>query len=562
MSAKRKGHDLDMPPPTRARVEGGGVAAEGEAGLEGPMMVKKLLAGLKHKITVNIEKRDLHADEALRFVDSEVDLDEELQEFRVLATMPGDFDTAVRLGTSATLMQLLIHDNLDIVGSVVKVLQELTDPALVEEEPDCIVLARDLVKQGVIPNILRVLQRLEDTAAISPDDSDDQEDSGLACLGIIENLIDVLPEEAFADDLHDATTRTAVAYIFRTLLNQKQRYNAMKGYCAEIVSTILQQYSKVAAGMTLFKVDREGLLKGDASDLVDGVRALVQCLAVYRKAREECTDDEIEYIENIFDCLCACLMHPAGQKAFDAAHGIALLLMLAVPKKKKKKQQSGNDKAADKAELQRKQLQRTLKHGCLKTLSHALQHNPLSCFTLLENDGLGVLCGYLMMTIKKKQGEQTSLEGYAVSVLHELLRYLDGNNLGRVVVKFSELDYQKSDRIVELLMGHRARLRKLEAEAAKRRATWNDAYQLTEQEEQQEKLAAEVTVTQLYTIIARLCAYSKRVHDHILAQLRLQKIDPDEILAALEELVDESDDDRTTSYLQNLLTQFKSRIGK
>jgi beta-catenin-like protein 1 len=94
--------------------------------------VKKILLSLEKKITKNALLRAKHAGEPARFMESEIELDEELKRVRLLAAAPEHYpfllgDSAGGTGVLKSLLGLLSHENVDISIDVLQLLEELTD---------------------------------------------------------------------------------------------------------------------------------------------------------------------------------------------------------------------------------------------------------------------------------------------------------------------------------------------------------------------------------------------------------------------------------------------------
>ena len=100
------------------------------------VQLKKLCVALERKTTRNQQQRIKYASDPTKFVDSEVELHEEIQAFHVAATAPKYYPVLVQLGTAGTLMSLLMHENADICLAIVALLQELTDGDSVEDDED------------------------------------------------------------------------------------------------------------------------------------------------------------------------------------------------------------------------------------------------------------------------------------------------------------------------------------------------------------------------------------------------------------------------------------------
>jgi hypothetical protein len=83
-------------------------------------------------------------------MESEVDLNDILQEMHVIATVPDLYHILVELNAVQSLLQLLSHDNTDISIAVVDLLQELTDvDALTESDDAADILIDALVRSSL-----------------------------------------------------------------------------------------------------------------------------------------------------------------------------------------------------------------------------------------------------------------------------------------------------------------------------------------------------------------------------------------------------------------------------
>lgn len=76
---------------------------------------------------VNMEMRMKHADAPDKFMESEVDLDEEVQRLVAVAGSPELYPELIRLGAVPLLLALLQHENADIAADAIQLFKELTD---------------------------------------------------------------------------------------------------------------------------------------------------------------------------------------------------------------------------------------------------------------------------------------------------------------------------------------------------------------------------------------------------------------------------------------------------
>ena len=68
-----------------------------------------------------------HADAPERFLDSEVDLDEAIQQLMGMAGLPDLYTEIAGQHVVPTILALLQHDNSDIAADAIQLLKELTD---------------------------------------------------------------------------------------------------------------------------------------------------------------------------------------------------------------------------------------------------------------------------------------------------------------------------------------------------------------------------------------------------------------------------------------------------
>lgn len=76
--------------------------------------IKRIILNFEKRCLKNREMRIKFPDAAEKFMESEVELHEILQEMRVLATAPDYYSLLVKLNVIPSLLELLAHDNTDI----------------------------------------------------------------------------------------------------------------------------------------------------------------------------------------------------------------------------------------------------------------------------------------------------------------------------------------------------------------------------------------------------------------------------------------------------------------
>ena len=84
-------------------------------------------------------------DQPDKFMESEIELNDEIQSLHIISTVPEHYHILVDTNVVSTLCSLLTHDNSDIAIAVVDLLQELTDT--LSDEDDTILIDALLKEQ-------------------------------------------------------------------------------------------------------------------------------------------------------------------------------------------------------------------------------------------------------------------------------------------------------------------------------------------------------------------------------------------------------------------------------
>jgi beta-catenin-like protein 1 len=139
----------------------------------GIVQLRKLLASFERKFAKNQEMRVKFADDPAkwgllhtctlihwhtfthalishllcdRFMDSELDLHQEIKQMNIVATAPSLYSIVIKGGHVATLVSLLAHENTDVVVAVIDLLQDMTDVDTLEDNTESAV---DLIEELV-----------------------------------------------------------------------------------------------------------------------------------------------------------------------------------------------------------------------------------------------------------------------------------------------------------------------------------------------------------------------------------------------------------------------------
>ncbi|KAK9819671.1 hypothetical protein WJX72_000948 [[Myrmecia] bisecta] len=397
--------------------------AEKQAGDDGAQQLQLLDAkGLKRLVLVferkykeNMEMRMKHSDAPEKFMDSEVDLDESVRSLQAIAGSPELYPELIRMNTVPSLLQLLSHENTDIAAGVIDLFRELTDSDVVEDSEE---EARALVDHLIESNAVELLvHRLGMLSEGIPEEAT----AVFNALSIFENMVEVQPSVA--------ETLLERSRLLKWILNRLKvrEFDSNKQYVSELLAILLQNSRANQKRLT------------DAN----GIDIILQALAPFR-GRDPQTTDEEEYIENLFDALCSCLMNELNKTKFVGDEGVELMVLIMKGK-------------------------RFARAGACKTLDFALTRCPAACEHFVDTLGLKSLFGIFMgkSKMKRHKDEDTNEaeeEERAVSIISNLFQGLArGSRRDRVAAKFVENEFEKCDRLMELFVRYQKRVAAEEA---------------------------------------------------------------------------------------------------
>ncbi|KAK5608277.1 Beta-catenin-like protein 1 [Crenichthys baileyi] len=302
--------------------------------------VKKMILTFEKRSYKNQELRIKFPDNPEKFMESELDLNDIIQEMHVIATMPDLYHLLVELNAVHSLLGLL---------TVVDLLQELTDiDTLHESEEGAEVLIDALLEGQVVALLVQNMERLDEQVK-------EEADGIYNTLAIIENMAEFRP---------GLCTEAAQQGLMQWLLKRikaKMPFDANKLYCSEILAILLQNN------------DTTRELLGE----MDGIDVLLQQLSVFKRHNPN-TAEEQEMMENLFDALCSCLMLSSNRDRFLKGEGLQLMNLM----------------------LREKKMSRT---SALKVLDHAMigPEGADNCHKFVDVLGLRTIFPLFMKTPKK-----------------------------------------------------------------------------------------------------------------------------------------------------------------
>lgn len=453
--------------------------------------LKKLVLGFERKLRDNLEARMKFVDQPEKFMESEVDLDEEVKKLHALAANPDLYPELVRLGSVPSVLGLLSHDNTDIAMSVVTLISDLTDEDVIgESDEPALILVDALIENNALELLVQNLSRMDET------DSDEAA-AVFNTLSIVENMTEVKP--AVSELVCERTK------LLRWILNRiKQReFDSNKFYASEILAILLQ--SSVANQKRLGQLN--------------GVDTLLQAVAFY-KSRDPKTAEEEEMLENLFNSLCSVVMPMDNKDRFVKAEGVELMIIIMKQKR--------------------------LAYGAaMKALDFAMTRCPAACERFVDVLGLKTLFAAFMGKIPvkgKHRGDrnQEEIEERVISIISSLFGGLTsrGSRRERLLSKFIENEFEKIDRLMELYLRYADRVK-----AESKRLDELNADEDTEMDEDEKylaKLEAGLYTLQLLALVmAHIWASENAgMRDRLGLLLKQRRLSRDDIKAVLQEYHD------------------------
>uniref|UniRef100_A0A8D2PAD9 Catenin beta like 1 n=1 Tax=Zosterops lateralis melanops TaxID=1220523 RepID=A0A8D2PAD9_ZOSLA len=368
--------------------------------------VKKMILTFEKRSYKNQELRIKFPDNPEKFMESELDLNDIIQEMHVIATMPGLYHLLVELNAVQSLLGLLGHDNTDILQLLKQLSWErlstdfsLTDiDTLHESEEGAEVLIDALVEGQVVALLVQNLERLDESVK-------EEADGVHNTLGIVENMAEFRPEMCT-----EAAQQGLMQWLLKRL-KAKMPFDANKLYCSEVLAILLQNND------------------GEPCLLYLCHNFALFVIQVFKRHNPS-TAEEQEMMENLFDSLCSCLMLSSNRDRFLKGEGLQLMNLM----------------------LREKKISRS---SALKVLDHAMigPEGTDNCHKFVDILGLRTIFPLFMKSpkkIKKVGTTEKEHEEHVCSILASLLRNLRGQQRTRLLNKFTENDSEKVDRLMEL----------------------------------------------------------------------------------------------------------------
>eukprot|EP01126_Amoeba_proteus_P034764 TRINITY_DN3477_c0_g1_i2.p1 TRINITY_DN3477_c0_g1~~TRINITY_DN3477_c0_g1_i2.p1 ORF type:complete len:493 (+),score=112.96 TRINITY_DN3477_c0_g1_i2:537-2015(+) len=434
--------------------------------------MKRLLVGFERAVSKNSQMRIKYPGQPNKFVETEVDLDEEIKKLHAITSAPHLYEELISLKAHVTILGLLIHDNTDIVVDAVELIKELTDTDVTVENSNAVKLLVDsLLENQVLELLVSNLNRLNEKDV-------DERQGVYNILGIFENFLDVIPE--ICEQLGSKTD--LLSWLLKRI--HIREFDSVKQYCCEILSILLQ-----SSRANQIKVGK-----------MNGIDVLLTAVARYKKTSPSTTEEE-EMVENLFNSLCTCCVLEESKSYFSRADGLKLLQIMIKNKS-------------------------FVRRCALRLLDYVTLRDVANCRRWVSLPGLGTLFSAFMKSPKKKRVgfSEKEDEEHVISIICSLFRMLEFSEQGklwmRVLNKFREENMQKVERLLELYEKYRQRVAKvvqrIEIEFKQRREEGEELDSEDEEEVYLRKLDAGLfTLQHICYVISVICATNTQIKDKV-----------------------------------------------
>jgi beta-catenin-like protein 1 len=244
------------------------------------IMSTNIISKLEKSLQKNQELRMRFGNDPLKFLDSETELMQAIQELFTID--PNDLSQNSLVGYYQSIISLLDHENIDISMLVLEMMEQIEDLDV-----------EILLGLNFLELLIFNLNRLENR------------EQSFTILSILETLLSGKPD-----------IDTMVFEMIHQFLvgNLTVKFDSVKQYATEILVILLQTNS------------------GNRLKMKEYVEVVLQSLAYY-KSRDAQDKLELETMENVFDVLCLLLLEKELCQVFLDEQGIELMILMLKAKK-------------------------------------------------------------------------------------------------------------------------------------------------------------------------------------------------------------------------------------
>lgn len=382
--------------------------------------LKTLISDFQKTINENEKLRAKYMQDPNKFAVSETELFAKLDELQSVPDQPSLYNVLVEKRVHKLLCKLIFHDNVDISGKAIIVIQELINVDKEDENSHTEEFLSSLFHNQLCDNLIANFQRLDIKL------KDEAE--------IVNNSIEIINYMIGPGCFGYEGHLYSAHYIEWAVKQLKApKFNIVKLSMIDLLITILS--------------DQEN---ADHFYEINGISALLHQIAYYRRAKAS-TGSEIEYLHQVLYCLCDCLscydeeVIPTKDHFFEE-EGVELVELILREKR------DGILKTA-------------IKYYMLKAFSICINGSEkivtVCCERFIEILGLRVLFPIFMkpsVIVPKPANKREAIklkndiQEYTIGIIASLMKHCQKSDLlQRILIKFAEKNFEKFDHLINLI---------------------------------------------------------------------------------------------------------------
>jgi beta-catenin-like protein 1 len=301
-----------------------------ELSAKGTRAAAKSLQSIYQK---NLQQRATFADDPQKYMDSEVQLYEQLTGLQAVGADPSLYEHVANSPLIATLIQLLGHDNADVCASVISLFLEWIDPSY--DDPEVLPIVKKFAKsvleawESILYNLLRFQHETPEPELDDVDHDNNNNLKGMEnTLSLMENLMELdtvtAPEGGLLGEDHPSVAsymvREGNGKIVSWLLTQLESTTVRENFqarCLELLAMlsqnedvydVLPNWANIPSNNNNIPVENanEPPIKKLKPSTINAIEDLIQIIAQYRKKQPN-NELDIEMLENACIAMSSCI---------------------------------------------------------------------------------------------------------------------------------------------------------------------------------------------------------------------------------------------------------------
>ena len=260
--------------------------------------LKSILVSLSAKYKKNLNLRSKYKNMPEKFAESEADLDAELKNVQMMAAHPELLMLFVAQRGVDLMMDILSHENPDICINVINIFNELTEDDIVLADKDNIQFIDYLISKNVPLLLIEMIGRLntgrnEDMEAL------------YNIMSTLENISDYKPEMCV---FYYAQPKL-MKWLLSNISSEEEELTDVRLCACEVFSVIVQGSKEAQQNVAK---------SGELMEVMTEINKRCSGQSEYNE----------DYVGNLFNIICNCLLIPENKDLFRDYEGLELMLKL------------------------------------------------------------------------------------------------------------------------------------------------------------------------------------------------------------------------------------------